>query len=70
MLIEKGADLNLADIKGMTPLYGAIDMHTLGDTFGRPYPAPPVIEGSIPIVKMLLARPCVTPFCMAIASVR
>jgi len=56
VLIEKGADLNLADIKGMTPLYGAIDMHTLGDTFGRPYPAPPVIEGSIPIVKMLLAR--------------
>jgi len=56
VLIEKGADLNLADIKGMTPLYSAIDMHTLGDTFGRPYPAPPVIEGSIPVVKMLLAR--------------
>jgi len=56
VLIEKGADLNLADIKGMTPLYAAIDMHTLGDTFGRPYPAPPVVEGSIPIVKMLLAR--------------
>ncbi len=55
-LIEKGADLNLADIKGMTPLYAAIDMHTLGDTFGRPYPAPPVIEGSIPVIKMLLAR--------------
>jgi ankyrin repeat protein len=55
-LIEKGADLNLADIKGMTPLYAAIDMHTLGDTFGRPYPAPPVIEGSVPIIKMLLAR--------------
>jgi ankyrin repeat protein len=55
-LIEKGADLNLADIKGMTPLYAAIDMHTLGDTFGRPYPAPPVIEGSIPVIKMLLAK--------------
>jgi ankyrin repeat protein len=55
-LIEKGADLNLADIKGMTPLYAAIDMHTLGDTFGRPYPAPPVIEGSIPIIKLLLAK--------------
>jgi ankyrin repeat protein len=56
VLIEKGADLNLADIKGMTPLYAAVDMHTLGDTFGRPYPAPPVIEGSIPIIKMLLAK--------------
>jgi ankyrin repeat protein len=55
-LIEKGADLNLADIKGMTPLYAAIDMHTLGDTFGRPYPAPPVIEGSVPVIKMLLAK--------------
>jgi ankyrin repeat protein len=56
VLIEKGADLNLADIKGMTPLYAAIDMHTLGDTFGRPYPAPPVIEGSVPVIKMLLAK--------------
>lgn len=55
-LIEKGADLNQADIKGMTPLYAAIDMHTLGDTFGRPYPAPPVIEGSISVIKTLLAK--------------
>ena len=29
---------NIADIKGMTPLYAAVDMHTIGDTFGRPYP--------------------------------
>jgi ankyrin repeat protein len=56
VLIEKGADLNLADIKGMTPLYAAIDVHTLGDTFGRPYPPAPVIEGSIGIIKMLLAK--------------
>ena len=56
MLVEKGADVNLADIKGMTPLYAAIDMHTLGDTFGRPYPPPPVIEGSVGIIKMLLAK--------------
>ncbi len=56
VLIEKGADLNLADIKGMTPLYAAIDMHTLGDTFGRPYPPAPVIEGSVDIVKMLVAK--------------
>ena len=56
VLIEAGADLNLADIKGMTPLYAAIDMHTLGDTFGRPYPPAPVIEGSVNIIKMLLAK--------------
>ena len=56
VLIDRGANLNLADIKGMTPLYAAIDMHTLGDTFGRPYPAPPVIEGSVGIIKMLLVK--------------
>jgi uncharacterized protein len=56
VLIEKGANLNLADIKGMTPLYAAIDMHTLGDTFGRPYPSPPLIEGSVGIIQQLLAK--------------
>jgi ankyrin repeat protein len=55
-LVDKGADVNLADIKGMTPLYAAIDMHTLGDTFGRPYPSAPVIEGSVGMIKLLLAK--------------
>jgi ankyrin repeat protein len=55
-LIDKGANLNLADIKGMTPLYAAIDMHTIGDTFGRPYPPPTVIEGSVGIIRTLLAK--------------
>jgi ankyrin repeat protein len=55
-LIDKGANVNAADIKGMTPLYAAIDMHTLGDTFGRPYPAPPVIEGSVALIRKLLAK--------------
>jgi len=55
-LVEKGADPNVADIKGMTPLYAAVDMHTIGDTFGRPYPPPPVIEGSIDAIRMLLAN--------------
>ena len=55
-LVEKGADVNLGDIKGMTPLYAAIDMHTLGDTFGRPYPPAPVIEGSVGMIKLLLAK--------------
>jgi ankyrin repeat protein len=55
-LVDKGADINLADIKGMTPLYAAIDMHTLGDTFGRPYPPAPVIEASVGMIELLLAK--------------
>jgi ankyrin repeat protein len=54
VLIEKGADPNIADIKGMTPLYAAVDMHTIGDTFGRPYPARPVIDGSLDAVRVLI----------------
>ncbi len=53
-LIEKGADPNVADIKGMTPLYAAVDMHTIGDTFGRPYPAKPVIDGSLDAARVLI----------------
>jgi ankyrin repeat protein len=54
VLIEKGADPNIADIKGMTPLYAAVDMHTIGDTFGRPYPAKPVIDGSLDAARVLI----------------
>ncbi len=36
LLIEKGANPNLADSAGMGPLYAAIDMNTLGEIFGRP----------------------------------
>jgi ankyrin repeat protein len=54
-LVEKGANPNLADIKGMTPLYAAVDMHTLATTFGRPDPPKPVIEGAVDAIKMLLA---------------
>ncbi len=53
-LLEKGADPNVADIKGMTPLYAAVDMHTIGDTFGRPYPAKPVIDGSLDAARVLI----------------
>ena len=32
----KGADPNLADSTGMTALYAAVDMNTLGEVYGRP----------------------------------
>ncbi|PWT82864.1 MAG: hypothetical protein C5B57_07965 [Blastocatellia bacterium] len=55
LLAEKGADVNLADRTGMTPLYAAVDMHTLPTTFGRPDLTPPVVAASIGAIKMLLA---------------
>jgi ankyrin repeat protein len=54
VLIEYGANLDLGDRTGMTPLYAAVDMHTLGSTFGRPDPPVSVIDGSVSIVRMLL----------------
>lgn len=36
MLVEKGADVNLTDVSGMAALYGAVDIHTLGEVFGHP----------------------------------
>jgi uncharacterized protein len=54
MLLDKGADPNLADRAGMTPLYAAVDMHTLGSTFGRPDIKHEVAEGSVEMVRSLL----------------
>jgi len=56
MLLAKGADPNLADRAGMTPLYAAVDMHTLGSTFGRPDLTRAVAEGSVDMVRSLLAH--------------
>jgi ankyrin repeat protein len=56
LLVEKGADPNLPDSTGMTPLYAAVDMHTIASTFGRPDPPPPVLAGSVGAAEMLLAH--------------
>jgi len=55
-LVDKGADVNLPDRTGATPLYSAVDMHTLVTSFGRPELPRVVTEGSVTAAKMLLAH--------------
>jgi ankyrin repeat protein len=56
LLVDQGANLNLADRAGMTPLYAAVDMHTMATTFGRPDLTPSVVGGSVAAIRMLLAH--------------
>src|SRR5262249_27210209 len=53
-LAAAGADVNLPDRAGMTPLYAAVDMHTLATTFGRPDLTAPVVASTVGAIKMLL----------------
>jgi ankyrin repeat protein len=55
-LASRGADVNLADRTGATPLYSAVDMHTLVTSFGRPELPRVATEGSVGAAKMLIAR--------------
>jgi len=56
LLADKGADVNQADRTGATPLYSAVDMHTLQTSFGRPVLTRDVTDGSVGAAKMLLAH--------------
>jgi ankyrin repeat protein len=56
LLAARGADVNLPDRTGATPLYSAIDMHTLVTSFGRPELPRVVTDGSVGAAKMLIAR--------------
>src|SRR3989442_15913925 len=56
MLLDAGADPNLADARGMTPLYAAVDMNTLDETPGRPAPAIAGPLDSLAMIDRLLAR--------------
>jgi ankyrin repeat protein len=55
-LVKAGANVNLADRTGMTPLYAAVDMHTMPSSYGRPAPSPQMIDGSVDAARMLLAH--------------
>lgn len=50
MLVEKGANPNLADSSGMAALYAAVDMNTLPFMHGRPYPKP---SGRLTVADMV-----------------
>ena len=56
MLLENGADPNLADSTGMAALYAAVDMHTLAWAIGRAAPKPSDQLDSLDVIRMLLAR--------------
>jgi ankyrin repeat protein len=56
ILLDEGADPNVADVTGMAALYAAVDMNTLGWGHGRPDPKPHGELGSLDIVRILLER--------------
>jgi uncharacterized protein len=55
LLLERGADPNLPDRTGMTPLYAAVDMHTLAFTFGRPDLPHATVEATVGMIRTLLS---------------
>jgi ankyrin repeat protein len=55
-LLEKGADPNVADKNRMTPLYAAVDMHTVQTVWGRPAPLLDDTTDPVGMVKALLAH--------------
>jgi ankyrin repeat protein len=56
MLLEKGADPNIADETGMAALYAAVDMHTLGPMLSRPVPKLVDKLDAADLVKILLSH--------------
>jgi len=54
MLIERGANPNLADVTGMTPLYAAVYMNTLQFMHGRPPSKPSGRLTAVDVARLLL----------------
>jgi uncharacterized protein len=56
MLLDLGADSNVGDVRGMTALYAAVDMHTLDETPGRPAPKQTDALDSLGMIERLLMK--------------
>jgi len=56
LLLDMGADPNIGDVVGMTPLYAAVDMNTFPDTPGRPTPKPSGGLDAVDMVRALLSH--------------
>jgi ankyrin repeat protein len=54
VLLEKGANPDIGDLTGMTPLYAAVDLNSFPDTPGRPAPKPAGTLDTVDMVKALL----------------
>lgn len=54
MLLDKGADPNVADSTGMAALYAAVDMNTLGEVYGRPARTFRDESSALDVIKSLL----------------
>jgi uncharacterized protein len=54
MLLDKGADPNIADLSGMAALYAAVDMNSLQWVQGRPAPVLTDRRDGADLVKLLL----------------
>ena len=56
MLLDKGADPNVADLSGESALYAAVDMNSMQWTQGRPAPIFTDRLDAVDLVKKLLAK--------------
>jgi uncharacterized protein len=54
LLLDHGADPNIADTTGMAALFAAVDMHSLPWMFGRPENPPPSKVTALDLIEMLL----------------